>query len=770
MTHSALASATALRRAPVPQDDDGSAANRSRAVPATAAALVQADLFRGGDSGSHVRTPTRTPFAIDDVLGPLAVGREREAVEDLLLALLAVYLFRISGETDVAIAVRRGASPVRAAALTASEAGYVPLQICIDGDRPFTDVLQSVKAERRPMIAADGSTPAGDVQGGASWSLPLPFAVILGEDPDAGEADDAEVALVLEPGRDTGTIITGAASSGALARQVLTHLGQLSRAVAERPELPIDRLSYLTHEERRQLLVDWNATRVDYPYAGGLVAEFERQVERHGDRPAVVFQGVTLDYAAFNARVNRLARYLRQAGVGPDTFVAICLDRSAEMVIAIWAVLKAGGAYIPINVEDPPQRLSSILRNAGARIVLTDERLEKKLPKTRIKIVRLSPEDPAIADESPDNPGYPIAERDLAYMIYTSGSTGEPKGVLIEHKAIHNRIIWMQDRYRLTADDRVLQKTPYTFDVSVWEFLWPLSVGATLVVAEPGGHVVPSYLLRLIHQEAISCVHFVPSVLRLFLRCPGIEKIRLRMVFCSGEALGIDIRDDLLSRMTCELHNLYGPTEAAVDVSHFACADDRNGRRIPIGRPIANTQLYVLDEHLQPVPVGVPGELYIGGVGLARGYWARPELTEQRFVPDPFSADPGNRLYKTGDLARFLPDGNIEYLGRNDFQVKINGARIELGEIEAVIRGHSMIRDAVVIAKKSEIGNAQLFAYLVTKENGDGAASLDHLRDHLSRRLPPPMIPRAFTVLPRIPLTSSGKVDRKSLPDPRPEA
>jgi amino acid adenylation domain-containing protein len=464
-------------------------------------------------------------------------------------------------------------------------------------------------------------------------------------------------------------------------------------------------------------------------------------------------------------RVDRLARHLRQQGVRSDTFVGICMERSVEMVVAIYAILKAGGAYVPLSPEDPPARLAAIIDNAGLRLIITQEGFAASLPTSGIHRIVLTADpggDPEV-DENASLGDVAIAPDDLAYMIYTSGSTGEPKGVLIQHKAIFNRIVWMQETYRLSPADRVLQKTPYTFDVSVWEFLWPLTVGATLVVAEPGGHVVPSYLSRLIRQEQVTCCHFVPSVLKLFLACPRIETLPLRLVFCSGEALPFDVQRMFMSRSGAQLHNLYGPTEAAVDVSWWHCQAHVHEGRVPVGKPIANIQLYILDEDLRPVAAGVPGELYIAGIGLAKGYWQKPQLTEERFVSNPLAPIAGERMYKTGDIARFLPDGNIEYLGRNDDQVKINGARMELGEIESAMRGHPSVADVVVVAKQTEQGTAQLAAYLVSEEENVTEAVLDSIKSHIAQRLPQPMIPRQFAFIEKIPLTRNGKADRKAL-------
>ncbi len=353
-----------------------------------------------------------------------------------------------------------------------------------------------------------------------------------------------------------------------------------------------------------------------------------------------------------------------------------------------------------------------------------------------------------------------------AYIIYTSGSTGKPKGVVNTHRGILNRLLWMQDAYRLTASDRVLQKTPFSFDVSVWEFFWPLMFGARLVVARPEGHKDGEYLVKTIVDQRITVMHFVPSMLQLFLETPGVEKCDcLRHVICSGEALSPDLQNRFFSRLDARLHNLYGPTEAAVDVTYWECRRDGHLKTVPIGRPVANTKIYILDSQMHPTPVGVPGELHIGGVQVARGYVNRPDLTAEKFVPDPFSDDPGARLYKTGDLARYLPDGDIEYLGRLDHQIKIRGLRIELAEIESVLIQHPAAREAAVVAREDTPGDQRLVAYVVLKPASP--LSSTELRDHLKRSLPDYMIPAAFVGLDALPLTSSGKVDRRGLPAPK---
>jgi amino acid adenylation domain-containing protein len=361
-----------------------------------------------------------------------------------------------------------------------------------------------------------------------------------------------------------------------------------------------------------------------------------------------------------------------------------------------------------------------------------------------------------------------VAPDSPAYVLYTSGSTGRPKGAMISHRAIVNRLLWMQDALRLTADDRVLQKTPFSFDVSVWELFWPLMVGARLVMARPGGHRDNAYLKSLVTGEGITVLHFVPSMLQLFVEEPGVEACRtLRDVVCSGEALPAELARRFAARLGAgpgqtRLHNLYGPTEAAVDVTWWICGEGPERGGIPIGRPIANTQIHLLGRGLLPLPVGVPGELYIGGVNLARGYISRPDLTAERFLPDPTESEPGGRVYRTGDLARRRRDGAVEYLGRTDHQVKIRGVRIELGEIEAALVALDGVREAVVTAREDRPGDRRLVAYIV------GDAAPDALRRELRERLPDAMVPAVLVPLAALPLNANGKVDRKALPAPEP--
>ena len=538
-----------------------------------------------------------------------------------------------------------------------------------------------------------------------------------------------------------------------------------------RPEVPLHRLEVLGPEERHALLEEFNATAHPLPEAT-LPALFEGQVARTPEALALLCGEERLSYGALNARANRLAHWLLAHGVGPERVVGIALERSPEMVVALLATLKAGGAYLPLDPEYPAARLAQMLGEAAPVLVLTSRSVRARLPQGLELLALDAPETQAALARAPthnptdaDRPT-PLRPQHPAYVIYTSGSTGRPKGAPNTHLGLVNRLLWMQAAYGLKATDRVLQKTPYSFDVSVWEFFWPLLFGAGLVVAAPGQHREPRDLLEAVRRQRITTVHFVPSMLRAFLEASerGGPQCPLRRVICSGEALTGELQSRFFSRFPgAELHNLYGPTEAAIDVTAWACRRAEGELTPPIGTPIWNTRAYVLDAWLEPVPVGVMGELYIAGAGLARGYLARPGLTAERFVADPYGVA-GSRMYRTGDLARWRLDGTLEFLGRADQQVKIRGFRIEPGEIEAVLMAHEGVGQAAVVVREAGPGGSQLVAYVVPAAGAvpEGAV----LRRALSERLPEYMVPAAFVVLEALPLTPSGKLDRRALPAP----
>lgn len=552
--------------------------------------------------------------------------------------------------------------------------------------------------------------------------------------------------------------------------RMIGHFQTLLEGMTANPEQQLLDLPILTEAERHQILVEWNDTKkVDYPKDTCLHELFEAQVERTPDATALVFEDQKLSYQELNQRANQLAHYLRTLGVGPEILVGICVERSLEMVVGLLGVLKAGGAYVPLDPEYPKERLAFMIEDSQTSVLLTQEKLKLEIGNRKLNngnIVCLDSDWETITQECENNPVSGVNADNLIYVIYTSGSTGKPKGAMNIHRALCNRLLWMQDAYRLTADDHILQKTPFSFDVSGWEFFWPLITGARLVIAKPGGHKDSAYLIKLITDQKITTMHFVPPMLQVFLQEPDVEQCTsLRQVICSGEALPYELQQCFFERLGAELHNLYGPTEAAIDVTFWHCKRENQRKIVPIGRPIANTQIYILDRYLQPVPIGASGELYIGGVGLARGYLNRPGLTKEKFIPGPFSDEVGARLYRTGDLARFLPDGNIEFLGRVDHQVKIRGFRIELGEIEAILAKHAAVREVVVIAREDQPGNKRLVAYVVSSDPAK-AATTNELRSFLMQKLPEYMIPSAFITLETLPLSPSGKVDRRALPAP----
>jgi amino acid adenylation domain-containing protein len=542
-------------------------------------------------------------------------------------------------------------------------------------------------------------------------------------------------------------------------RRLLGHLRILLEAAVARPDVRLSDLPLLAGDELAAQS-RWSRSEVAFP-PGPWIHEQPRLVAP--DLPALASSAGTLTYGEFNRRADALAARLQAHGVGPESRVAVCLERSPELVLALHAVLRAGGAYVPLDPDYPAERLAYMLADAAPVLVVTTEALAARLGVPPERTLRM--ESSLFAPASPALRVPSIAGLSAAYMIYTSGSTGRPKGAVNTHAAILNRLQWMQAALPLTTADRVLQKTPYSFDVSVWEFFWPLMTGATLVVADPGVHKDPAQLIELIVAESVTTLHFVPSMLRAFLETPGVERCTVvRQIVCSGEELPRDLVVMAHDKLPgAAVHNLYGPTEAAVDVSWHACRRGESGP-VPIGGPIANVELHVLDAHLRPVPVGVPGEVYLGGVGLGRGYHGQPALTAERWVPDPAPRTPGARLYRTGDLGRWRPDGEIEYLGRLDFQVKLRGLRIELGEIDAALRDHADVADAVCALRQDAPAGARIVAYVVARGATPTAAVL---RTWLGERLPDYMVPTAWVFLAALPLSPAGKVDRRALPAPQ---
>jgi amino acid adenylation domain-containing protein len=551
------------------------------------------------------------------------------------------------------------------------------------------------------------------------------------------------------------------------AARMVRQLETLLTAMTQNPHARLGLLPLLASAECSQVVGAWNRTGRAYP-AVAVPALIAAQAARTPEAVAVRAGRTTVTYAALLAQAAQLAQALQARKIGPECLVAVALERSVELVVALLGTWYAGAAFVPLDPTYPTERLRYMLQDSQAALLLTDAAQAARLAHDGPTLCL--DRDRAILDGSPSTP--PVlatTETQLAYVLYTSGSTGQPKGAGNSHAGLRNRLQWMQEAYRLTPADRVLQKTPISFDVSVWEFFWPLLVGAELVMAEPGAHKDPARLIQHIVEQGITTLHFVPPMLQAFLDQPGVETCRsLRQILCSGEALPATLPPRVQQVLPgVALHNLYGPTEAAIDVTAWTCPTPP-APTVPIGRPIANLQIYVLDPQGEPVPIGVPGECYIGGIGVGRGYHRRPDLTAARFVPDPFSDQPGQRLYRTGDLVRYRPDGAIEYLGRLDHQVKIRGVRIELGEVEAALRQQPAIREAVVLARRDGPGGARLVGYVTTDPTPPFDAA--GLRQALAQTLPEYLVPAVIVRLERLPLSPNGKVDRRALPAPEVEA
>ncbi|MBT2748500.1 amino acid adenylation domain-containing protein, partial [Lysobacter sp. ISL-42] len=691
------------------------------------------------------------------VVGSPVANRQRSELEPLIGFFVNTLALRV--DLQEVLSVAELLSRVKATTLAAYEHQDLPFEQVVEAVQPARSMSHS------PLFQAMltmNNTPGG---GG----LNLPGLSI--ESLDSGQATthfDLELSL-----SDNGESIVGGLlySTDLFDREtaeryvasltvLLQHLAQESSTV--------DALPWLPAGERERVVEGFNATAA--PRRIELIHRaFEVQARATPEAIALEFDGARLTYGELNRRANRLAHRLIGVGVKPDERVAICVERSLEMVVGLLGTLKAGGAYVPLDPSYPRDRLAYMLEDCAPTAVLVHAATRELLPEGAVPPRIALDADPSLVEQNEHDPepeSLGLTPRHLAYVIYTSGSTGQPKGVMNEHHAVMNRLDWGVRQFPWSASDRVLQKTPFGFDVSVWEFFQPLLSGATLVLAKPLGHQDPDYLVDLIESADITVAHFVPSMLQVFVdradagRCKG-----LKQLFCSGEALPYSLQQQVFAALPgVELHNLYGPTEAAIEVTYWNCAEPSQRRAVPIGRPVANTQMYVLDARGEPVPVGVAGELFIAGVQVARGYWNRPELTAERFVRDPFSADPKARMYKTGDLGRWLADGTIEYLGRNDFQVKIRGFRIELGEIEARLVACDGVREAVVIAREDIEGDKRLVAYAVMEPGVE--LSVATLREVLSKDLAEYMVPSAFVALEALPLTPNGKLDRKALPAP----
>lgn len=706
-----------------------------------------------------------------------------------ILAAFAVFLKRYSRQDDIVIgSPLAGRSRTEVEPLIGFFINVLPFRVNVSGNPTFSELLSQV----RKIIAdvfAHQDVPFMKlvelIQPERNISYPPIFQVVIdlkvtmegelyfpelnistlkGERGTPGVAFDLTLAL-----EETDSKLLGALEynkhlfESATINRMKQHFQTLLAAIVTASQQRIAELPIFTEPELHQLLIEWNNTTTAYPADKCIHHLFEEQVEKTPEAIAVVFESQQLSYRALNQRANQLAHYLRKLGVGPEVLVGICVDRSIEMIVGILGILKAGGAYLPLDPAYPEERLAFMVIDAGMPVLLTQQTLKYRFHEDDLNIVCLDRDWEKIALEDAENLRITLYPENISYSIYTSGSTGKPKGTLIPHKGLLNLVFWHQQAFQVTAQDKATQLAGTAFDASVWE-VWPyLAAGATLHLIEADILVSPERLRDwLIDKDITIC--FVPTpVAEELLSLQWPVHIPLRLMLTGGDKL----HGYPPPSLPFTLINNYGPTEnSVVSTSCSVLLQENYPSSPPIGRPICNTSIYILDTNMSPVPVGVPGELYISGVGLARGYLNRPDLTAENFIPNPFSKQPGLglRLYKTGDLVRYLPDGNIEFLGRIDHQVKIRGFRIELGEIEATLAGHPFVRDAVVLVREDQPGQKRLTAYLVP--DAVQSVSTSELRQFLSAKLPDYMVPTAYVTLDALPLTPNGKIDRRALPAP----
>ncbi|MBE9003324.1 amino acid adenylation domain-containing protein [Nostoc sp. LEGE 12447] len=714
------------------------------------------------------------------------VRQQQITLNTLVQGAWAWLLSYYSGEKDVVFGVTVSGRPVTLAGAESMVGLFIntlPLRVQVAADTSVVALLKQIQAKQAEISQYEYS-PLVQVQG---WSevprgMSLFDSILVFEnypvDTSKRQIDNLEILNVVTDERTNYPLTVTAVPSQELSLEIaydrdrfdddaitrmLGHLGNLLAGILANPEQRLSDLPLLTEAEKHTLLVEWNNTEIDYPQDQCIHQLFEAQVEKTPDAVAVVYENYYFTYQELNQRANQLAHYLQKLGVGPEVLVGICVERSLDMIVALLGILKAGGAYLPLDPNYPPQRLAFMLQDAQVKILLTQAHLLDTLPPHQAEAICVDRDWKIINNESQENINNQVSPINNAYILYTSGSTGQPKAVIIEHQNAIGLIYWAKEVFNDQDIAGVLASTSICFDLSIFEIFVPLSWGGKVIVAENLLHLQTS-----VAAQEVTLINTVPSAIAELLKIDSIPA-SVRTINLAGEPLPQPLVQQLYQETFVQnVFNLYGPSEDTT-YSTFSCIKPEDDL-VTIGRPIANTQIYILDSHLQPLPIGIPGEVYICSTGLARGYLKRQKLTAEKFISNPFSNKHGARLYKTGDLARYLLDGNIEFLGRVDHQVKIRGFRIELGEIEAKLAQHSVVQHSVVVIREDKPGDKRLIAYIVPNtgnfDSVNNTELIPHLRKYLKENLPKYMVPSAFVLLEKLPLTPNGKIDRKALPLP----
>ncbi len=758
---------------------------RRRLAGFTAPTPLITDRVAAGGGAHHEQHIRLSQGAIEALQS--FTQRQHITFDTLVQGAWAMLLSRYSGEQEVVFGLVESERPVDLTDVESAVGLFIntlPVRVKID---PELDILTWLKIIQADRLAARRYqyTPLIEISGWSSVPrhLSLFESLILFH-----HAHDEAVSMEVKAGDDDLSIervidyeqpnypLTLAVSASsqiilrirydssrfgaATIKRMLGHLEMLFEGMVAPGPVRLSSLSVLTGKERRQAITEWNNTTREFDRRRPLHELIEVQAERAPFAVAVVFEINHITYGELNRRSNQLASYLQSLGVGPEKLVAVALDRSAEMIIALFAILKAGGAYLPLDPAYPRKRLEYILKEANVFALLTEQHLLEALPECAGLTVCIDREREEIERQRDDNLESTIRPENLAYIIYTSGSSGAPKGIQIPHRAIVNFLNSMRERPGLAGGDTLLAITTLSFDIAGLEMFLPLAAGARVVIARREAVSDGTKLVQLLEEEAVTVIQATPATYRLIVNAGWKGNKRLKFL-CGGEAFPRELAEHL-TEIGSDVWNLYGPTESTVwSVIHKVSS----GRGpVPIGRPIANTQIYLVDSNLQPTPIGAPGEIFIGGEGIARGYLNRADLTAEKFIPDNFGAEAGWRLYRTGDSARYLDDGIIEYIGRMDFQLKVRGFRIEAEEVETVLAGHPVVAESVVVAREESPGEKRLVAYVIYHK--DRKPTTKEMRGFLKDKLPEYMIPSCFVAMEKLPLTPNGKIDRRALPAP----